>query len=146
MQSFNIFTKLLISFKTKTKTFIYPDRPLWPKSSAKKEDFRLKSDLIWQNPFLTLWKLKFNIIQFGYIRFWAYFYVFCVRYKVFSVYFTLSRTEKSSDNKEDFRFKWDLIWQKTICLNFWNSSVGRTSSPFSWKVWKYSQNWTLFHP
>ena len=42
-----------------------PDWPLWTKSSAKKEDFRLKSDLIWQNPFLKLWKLKFIIIKSG---------------------------------------------------------------------------------
>ena len=53
-----------------------PDWPLWPKSSEKKEDFEIKSDLFWQNPFLKLWKLKFIIIQFGSIRFWSIFYVF----------------------------------------------------------------------
>ena len=40
------------------------------------------------------------------------FLCFGVTYKVFSVYCTLSRPEKSSVNKEDFRFKWDLMWQK----------------------------------
>ena len=75
---------------------------LWPKSSEKKEDFEIKSDLFWQNTFLKLWKLKFVIIQFGSIRFWSIFLCFCVRYKVFSVYCTLSQTEKSSVNKEDF--------------------------------------------
>ena len=38
--------------------------------------------------------------------------VFCVRHKVFSVYWTLSQTEKSSVDKVGFRFKWDLIKQK----------------------------------
>ena len=38
-------------------------------------------------------------------------FVFCVMYKVFIVYCTLSRTEKSSVNKEDFRLKWDLMQQ-----------------------------------
>ena len=38
----------------------------------------------------------------------------CVRYKVFSVYCTLSQTEKSSVYKEDFRLKWDLMWNKNI--------------------------------
>ena len=38
-------------------------------------------------------------------------FVFCVMHKVFIVYCTLSRTEKSSVNKEDFRLKWDLMQQ-----------------------------------
>ena len=46
------------------------------------------------------------------------FFGFCVRYKVFSVYCTLSQTEKSSVKKEDFRLKWDLMCQKTFFL-FW---------------------------
>ena len=78
----------------------------------KKEDFEIKSDLFWQNTFLELWKLKFIIIQLGSIRFWNISLCFCVRYKVFSVYCTLSQTEKSSVNKEDFETKFDLIWQK----------------------------------
>ena len=56
--------------------------------AIKKEDFRLKSDLVWQNPFLKLWKLKFIIIPFGFIRFWSIFLCFCVRYKVFCVLYT----------------------------------------------------------
>ena len=42
---------------------------------------------------------------------WVYMFLehFFVRYKVFSVYCTLSQTEKSSVNKEDFRLKWDLM-------------------------------------
>ena len=35
---------------------------------------------------------------------------FCVRYKVFSVYCTPIRTEKSCVYKEDLRLKWDLMW------------------------------------
>ena len=73
----------------------------------------LKSNLIYsENTFLKLWKLKFIIIKFGFIRFWSIFLCFCVRYKVFSVYCTLSQTEKSSVNKEDFDIKSDLIRQK----------------------------------
>ena len=82
-----------------------PDWPLWPKSSEKKEDFEIKSDLFWQNPFLKLWKLKFIIIQFGSIRFWSIFLCFCVRYKVFSVYCTLSRPTKYIVNEEYFNIK-----------------------------------------
>ena len=51
---------------------------------------------------------------FGSIRFWGIFLCFCVRYKVFSVYCTLSQTEKSSVNKEDFDIKFDLIRKKTF--------------------------------
>ena len=77
--------------------------PLWPKSSEKKGDFEIKSDLFWQNTFLKLWKLKFIIIQFGSIRFWSIFLCFfCARYKVFTVYCTLSQTEK--------RGLWYQIW------------------------------------
>ena len=44
---------------------------------------------------------------------WSIFlWVFFVLYKVFSVYCTLHQTEKSSVNKEDFRFKEDLMRQK----------------------------------
>ena len=57
--------------------------------------------------FYTIWVYMFLSI----------FLCFCVRYKVFSVCCTLSKTEKSSVNKEDFRFKWDLMWQKPF-LNF----------------------------
>ena len=52
---------------------------------------------------------------------------FCVRYKVFSVYCTLSQTEKSSVNKWDFRLKWDLMWQKPLKkfkLNFYIIQFG----------------------
>ena len=71
----------------------------------------LKSNLIYSDKIhlFKLWKLKFIIIQFGSIRFWSIFLCFCVRYKVFSVYYTLSQTEKSSVNKEDFDIKFDLI-------------------------------------
>ena len=72
----------------------------------------LKSNLIYSDKilfFFKLWKLKFIIIQFGFIGFWSIFLCFCVRYKVFSVYCTLSQTEKSSVNKEDFDIKFDLI-------------------------------------
>ena len=37
-----------------------------------------------------------------------------VRYKVVSVYCILISTDKSSGNKEDFKFKWDLMWQKSF--------------------------------
>ena len=88
----------------------------------KKEDFEIKSDLFWQNTFIKIWKLKFIIIQFGSIRFWSICVCFCVRYKVFSVYCTLSQSEKSSVNKEDFDIKFDLIWQFFFKIH-WNSSL-----------------------
>ena len=34
---------------------------------------------------------------------------------------------------------------KHLC-GVWSLILRRTSSPFSSKVWKYHQNWTLFHP
>ena len=57
--------------------------------------------------------------QVYYNTIWVYtflehIFVFCVRYKVFSVYCTLCQTEKYSVNKEDFDIKFDLIWQKPI--------------------------------
>ena len=104
-----------------------PDWPLWPKSSIKKED------LICPNPFFNLWKLKFIIGQFGSIG-WSIFLCFWVRYKVFSVYCTLSQTENLSVNKEYFRLKWDLLWQKKTILKFyWNSSLIQ----YSFGIWVF---------
>ena len=48
-------------------------------------------------------------IQFGPIRFWSIFLCFCIRYKVFTVYCTLSQTEKSGINKDNFDIKFDLV-------------------------------------
>ena len=78
----------------------------------------MKSDLIWFFFFLKLRKLKFIIIKFGSIHFWSIYLCFCVRYKVFSVYCKLSWTEQSSVNKEDFRLKWDLMWQEPFQFFF----------------------------
>ena len=55
-----------------------------------------------------------------YIAIWVYTFLehilfcFCVRYKVLSVYCTLSQTEKYSIKKEDFRLKSDITWQNPI--------------------------------
>ena len=39
-------------------------------------------------------------------------FVFLCKVQVFGVYCKLSQTEKYSVNKEDFRLKWDFMWQK----------------------------------
>ena len=58
----------------------------------------------------------------GLYIFGAYFCVFVLgTNKVFSVYCTLSKTDKSSINEEDFRFKWNFMWQKQFKI-YWNSS------------------------
>ena len=41
---------------------------------------------------------------------------------MFSVYRKLSQTEKASVNKEEFRLKWDLMWQKPF-IYFFESQV-----------------------
>ena len=66
-----------------------------------------------------------NLIFFSTI--WVYMFlenifVFCVKYQVFIVYCTLSRTEQASVTKEDFRFKWYFMWQNHFKI-FWNSSL-----------------------
>ena len=35
---------------------------------------------------------------------------------------------------------------KIIFVGFWSLILSRTSSPHSWKLWKYHPNRTLFHP
>ena len=55
-------------------------------------------------------QINYNTISF--YMFLEHIFVFCVKYKVFSVYCTLSQTEKSSVYKEDFDIKFDLIGQK----------------------------------
>ena len=52
-------------------------------------------------------QIFFNTIWF--YMFLEHIFVFCVRYKVLSVYCTLSKNEKSSGNKKDFDIKFDLI-------------------------------------
>ena len=52
-------------------------------------------------------KVYYNTIWF--YMFWSIYLFFFVRYKVFSVYCTLSQTQKFSVNKEDFDIKFDLI-------------------------------------
>ena len=52
-------------------------------------------------------QVYYNKIWFH--TFWSIFLCFCVKYKVFSVYCTLSQTDNSSNNKEDFDIKFDLI-------------------------------------
>ena len=89
--------------------------------ALKKEDFRLKSDWIG-----------------------AYFCVFfCVRYKVFSVYCTLSRPKKSSVKKKVLRLKWDLMWPKQflICLKLKFNSIQFGSICF----FKFFSCWCLCH-
>ena len=78
------------------------------------EDFRFKSDLTWQNNFFWIMETQvyFNtILVFTFLEH-IFVFFFGVRYKVFSVYCTLSKTDKSSINKVDFRFKWDFMRQK----------------------------------